>query len=238
MKMIPVIAITTYGRENQQFTLPVGYVDAVRRAGGVPVLLPPGEANVAAWLARIDGLILGGGGDMCADVAGCQPHPFNYKLDADRDRTELALVRQAIATKLPTLGICRGCQVINVALGGTLVEHLPDLVGERILHRETQGKTSRHSVRIEPKSRLAMILGQTQCEVVSWHHQAIRHPADNLKVTAWADDQTIEGVELQDHPWMVAVQWHAEMSPADDVPQARLFAGLIEAARHYRSHIS
>src|SRR5437763_15208175 len=157
--MTPLIGITTYGREDERFTLPSGYVDAVRHAGAVPVLLPPGETDVGTWLERIDGLILGGGGDMCPDIAGCKPHPLNYKVDAERDRTELALVREAITRGLPTLGLCRGCQVINVALGGTLIEHLPDVVGEGILHRQSQGQTARHCVKIEPASRVAAVLG-------------------------------------------------------------------------------
>jgi putative glutamine amidotransferase len=233
--MTPLVAITTYGREDQRFALPTWYVDAVRRAGAVPILVPPGDPNLGALLDRVDGLILGGGGDICPDIAGCNPHSLNYKLDAERDRTEIELAHEAIARGLPTLGICRGCQVINVALGGTLIEHVPDVVGERVLHRQSQGQTARHSVRIEPKSRLAGVIGQTECEVVSWHHQAIRLPAEPLRVTAHADDGTIEAVELPEHPWFIAVQWHAEMSPADDVPQQRLFAGLADAARRHGS---
>jgi putative glutamine amidotransferase len=233
--MPPVIAVTTYGREDERFALPTGYVDAIRRAGGVPVLLPPGEANVEALFDRIDGLLLGGGGDICPDIARCSPHLLNYKLDPERDQTEIKLVHEAIQRKLPTLGICRGCQIINVALGGTLIEHVPDVVGERIAHRQAQGKPAHHMVHVEPQSRLAGILGQTDVDVVSSHHQAIRRPADALTVTALAEDGTIEGAELKDHPWLMAVQWHAEMSPASDVPQQRLFAGLVEAAKCYRA---
>ena len=234
MAMTPLVAITTYGREEGRFNLPAAYVDAVRRADAVPILVPPGDQNTAALLDRVDALILGGGGDMCPDIAKCKPHSLNYKLDAERDRTELALVHEAIARGMPTLGICRGCQVINVALGGTLIEHVPDVVGERIAHRQSQGQTAVHSVKVEPQSRLAHVLGQTECDVVSWHHQAIRDPAAPLRVTAHADDGTIEAVELSDHPWFLAVQWHSEMSPATDVPQQRLFAALAEAARYYR----
>jgi putative glutamine amidotransferase len=235
--MTPVVGITTYGREDQRFALQMGYVDAVRRAGGMPILLPPGDAQVGALLERLDGLILVGGGDVSPNLYGGSPHPLNYKVDAERDRSEIALVHEAVARRLPTLGICRGCQVINVALGGTLIEHLPDVVGERIPHRQSQGQPSKHSVRVEPSSCLAALLGQAEVEVVSWHHQAIRRLATVLRATAWAEDGTIEGVEYPDHPWLVAVQWHAEMSPPDDLPQQRLFAGLVQAcaARASRS---
>jgi putative glutamine amidotransferase len=228
----PLIGITTYGRdEHGAFSLPGVYVDAVRRAGGIPVLLPPGEPELAVLLERMDGLILAGGGDIDpALYNGCR-HETIYMLDPERDSSELEMVRRVVQSKTPTLGICRGAQVINVALGGTLIEHLPDVVGEVVLHRLPPRKPARHSVTIRADSRLSAILTSDQIESASWHHQAIRHTAPGLAVVAHAPDGTIEAAEKPDHPWLVAVQWHPELTAADDPVQQQLFDALVEAAK-------
>nr|HMN30044.1 gamma-glutamyl-gamma-aminobutyrate hydrolase family protein [Caldilineaceae bacterium] len=205
----PLIGITTYGRDdNGAFSLPGAYVDAVRRAGGIPILIPPGEPNLSQLLAHLDGLILAGGGDLDPALYDGRHHETIYMLDAERDGSELELVRRVVDNDLPTLGICRGAQVINVALGGTLVEHLPDEVGDDVQHRLPPRRPARHTVAIQPNSQLAAILATHQIEPASWHHQAIRRPAPGLTVVAQAPDGTIEAAEKADHPWLVAVQWH------------------------------
>ena len=234
----PLIGITTYGRDAENhFSLPGEYVDAVRRAGGIPVLIPAGETQIDALLQRLDGLILAGGGDVDPELYAGNSHIEIYMIDPERDDSEMALARTVAATGMPTLGICRGLQVLNVALGGSLVEHLPDEVGEAITHRNPPpghaqiSSYALHPLRVDEESRLAAILGTTQVEPASWHHQAVRRVAEGLQVVARADDGTVEAAELADHPWLLAVQWHPEITAADDPAQQRLFDAFVAAAR-------
>ena len=228
----PRIGITTYGRNDQgRFTLPAKYVDAVRRAGGVPVLLPPGETELDAWLDLVDGLILTGGPDVDPALYGGDRHPEITSIDRVRDDGEIFLARRAVETKMPALCICRGLQVLNVALGGTLIEHLPDVVGEHVPHRNEQQPYGPHSVHVERDSRLAAILRATDVDPASSHHQAIRTPGAELSVVARAPDGTIEAVEMHGHPDLIAVQWHPEVTAESDPAQQRLFDALVEAAR-------
>ena len=232
---LPLIGITTYGRnEEGEYTLPAEYIEAVRRAGGVPLLIPPGEPNMAQVLAVLDGLILSGGGDLDPAHYASAGHPTIYMVDAERDSFELALARRAAEEPLPTLCICRGLQVLNVALGGSLVEHLPDEVDGSIGHRQGPDKPTRLPITVLPGRRLAALLGAQEFEAVSWHHQAIRRLADPLAVAAQAADGVIEAVELPDHPWLIGVQWHPEMSAADDPRQQRIFDDFIAAAAEYK----
>jgi putative glutamine amidotransferase len=182
-------------------------------------------------LGRLDGLILTGGGDIDPVPYNGRPHETIYMLDTERDLSELALVQHVITAGMPTLGICRGAQVLNVALGGTLIEHLPDEVGDEIAHRVPPRGPTRHPVAITPNSRLAEVLAADQISVASWHHQAIRQTAPELTIVARAADGTVEAVEMVSHPWLVAVQWHPELSAADDPTQQRLFDAFVEAAR-------
>lgn len=228
----PLIGITTYGQDvERKFPLPREYVDAVRNAGAVPVLVPPGETRAERMLAALDGLVLAGGGDIDPARYSGSPHESIYNLDDERDATELALARHAIDRGLPTLAICRGLQVVNVVLGGTLVEHLPDEVGESILHRLPPREPTEHTVTVDPQSRLAEILGATEFVAASWHHQAVRRVAEGLTVVAHAPDGTIEAVELLSHPWLVAVQWHPELTSARDPLQRRLFEEFVRQSR-------
>lgn len=228
----PRIGITTYGRdEGNRFPLPGEYVDAVRRAGGVPLLIPPGESRLGDILSLLDGLVLAGGGDLNPALYGGTMHETIYMVDAERDRSELDLARAVLDSGLPTLAICRGLQVVNIALGGTLHEHLPDVVGESILHRAPPREPIEHDVTIDAQSRLAAIMGETHVSTASWHHQAIREPAPSLTITAHAPDGTIEAFELPAHPWLIGVQWHPELTAARDAHQQRLFDTLIATAR-------
>jgi putative glutamine amidotransferase len=228
----PVIGLTTYPRDERgRFHLPVEYVAAVRRAGGLPWLIPPGEERAEELFERLDGLCLSGGGDIDPALYGGARHASLYGIDRGRDESELALVREALARGLPTLGICRGCQLVNVALGGTLIEHLPDEVGETVRHRGPQRSSVPHPVELVPGSRLASIVGREAAPPLSSHHQAIREVARGLEVVARAPDGTIEAVELRAQRFFVAVQWHPEESAHEDQDQQRLFDALVRAAR-------
>ena len=149
-------------------------------------------------------------------------------VDAERDSSELELARAVFEAELPTLAICRGTQVINIALGGTLFPHLPDVVGEKVKHRLPPREPTEHAVSVKADSRLARIMGETEVVTASWHHQAIRDVAPRLEVTAHAPDGTIEAVEMPGHRWLIAVQWHPELTAARDVHQQRLFDQLVE----------
>ncbi len=233
----PLIGITTTGRDQQgRFRLKALYSDAVRRAGGVPILLPPGEEPPEELLSALDGLVLTGGGDLDPALYGGLQHATIYGVDAERDLSELALARRVSATDLPTFAICRGAQVINVALGGTLIEHLPDERGDQIAHGPAPDvdRYEQHEVEVEPGSKLAEVMGVTSCSPPSWHHQAVRAIAPGLTVVARAADQTIEAFEQPGHPWLVGVQWHPEVTAASDPSQQRLFDALVAAAARRR----
>lgn len=230
-----LIGISSYARlrtspAEQKFTIPTGYVDAVRAAGAVPIVLPSGEPEPRQLLDPLGALIISGGGDIDPVHYGGATHDAVYSVCGERDTFEFGLTRAALAdTRVPMLCICRGLQVLNVVCGGTLHVHLPDVVGDRVTHRAPEKAASCHHVRIDPDSRLAAILGVTECEVASWHHQAIERVGDGLRPVAWAEDGVIEAVEHVEHPWCIAVQWHPEMRLADPVQQ-RLFRALVGAA--------
>jgi putative glutamine amidotransferase len=227
----PVIGLTTYGRNAEgRFTLPGEYVDAVRRAGGIPVLIAPGEAHWQEALARTDGFVLTGGGDVDPKHYAGRVHELNYGIDHERDHLELSIARWLIDSGLPTLGICRGAQILNIAEGGTLIEHIPEEVGESVLHRAPPREPTTHRIHLRAGSKLRQILGQDEVEAASWHHQALRRVARSFEVTASAPDGIVEAIEMRDHPWLIAVQWHPELSAASDPPQQRLFDTLVQVA--------
>ena len=210
--------------------LPGEYVDCVRRAGGIPLLLPPGEERLDAILPLLKAVVLTGGGDIHPAVYGGKPHESIYMVETERDRTELAWAARLLDLGVPTLAICRGAQLVNVSKGGTLIEHLPDVMGEEVIHRAPPRDPVAHPVRVLPDSRLAAVLGATEFSCMSWHHQGIRHVAPGFKVVAYAPDGTVEGMEMPEHPWLFAVQWHPELTASDDPVQQRLFDALVGAA--------
>ena len=225
----PLIGITSYGRnEEDKFSLPANYVASVRRAGGIPVLLPPGETAIEELFARLDGIVLAGGGDIDPELYGGSMHPEVYMVDPDRDLLELSLTRRILSERLPTLAICRGAQMINVALGGSLHEHLPDVGGEEIQHRLPPREPTPHGVTLVEGTSLAELMVQTSFDAASWHHQAIHRVGRGLTVAAHAPDGTIEAVELPDHRWLFAVQWHPELTAEVDPLQQALFDELVE----------
>ncbi len=227
----PRIGLVTYGRNaDGVFTMPAAYVDAVRRAGGLPLLLAPGEPRLEEWFGLLDGLILAGGGDIDPALYGGRGHAENYKFDAGRDANEVWLARRVRTTGLPTLGICRGLQMLNVAYGGTLIEHLPDAVGEVVAHRGPDKSPTPHAVSIEPDSGVARVLGTTTPMGTSWHHQGVAEVAAGLRVVGRTKDGVIEALELPGHPWLHAVLWHPELTAENDPVQQRLFDALVQAA--------
>ncbi len=229
----PVIGLSCY-REQARWgpwdtsaaLVPAAYVDSVTAAGGLPVLLPPGELTAEqadAIVARLDGLVLAGGADLQPAVYGREPDPATAGTRADRDAAELALLAAADRRDLPVLGVCRGAQVMAAAAGGWLIQHLPDVVGSD-RHRTQLGHYDWHDARFKPGSRVAAILGE-RLQVNSSHHQAVGD-AGSLTVTGWADDGTVEVVEDEGRSFKLGVQWHPEVTP-----DKRLFQALTDAAR-------
>jgi putative glutamine amidotransferase len=231
----PVIGVTAYV-EQARFTvwdttatlLPHAYVTQVVRAGGQPVILPPaGDPSVA--LDRLDGLVIAGGGDVGPDRYGATPHERVSHVRDFRDEAELNLAARAIARGVPLLGICRGLQVLNVALGGTLHQHVPDVVGDT-RHCPEPGVFGRFPVEVVAGSRLAKALseetGEETVTVPHYHHQAVDRLGTGLTAAAHAADGLIEAAEVSEHPFALGVQWHPE---ADE--DVRLFTALVGAAR-------
>lgn len=217
-----------------EFTLPAAYVEAVQRAGGAAVLLPP-QPQPEALIAALDGVIFTGGGDISPDCYGGVQHPTVYGVDDVRDTFELKLAKYLLTSQIPTLGICRGMQILAVASGAELLPHLPEIYGEQVVHRLDQPRRPiPHLVQAVPESRLALLLAaaefEAEFEIVSWHHQAIKALPDGWQIAATAADGLIEAMEYQPHPWMFAVQWHPELSP-DDPVQQRLFRAFVSACK-------
>ena len=230
----PLIAITTYppdevspGRVN----LPHEYVDSVRRAGGRVLLVPPGEPDPSGLLDTVDGLVLTGGGDIDPARWGGGAHETVYMTDVARDDLELSLARLAVEREVPMFAICRGVQVLNVALGGTLHLHVPDVFGESVTHRLPPREPVPHAISLDADSKLARIIGAIEIEPMSWHHQSIDRLGEGLRVAAVAPDGVVEALEHESHPSLIAVQWHPELTAATDPGQAALFEAFIAATR-------
>ncbi len=235
----PLVGITTYPQNDRgRYELPDEYVACVRRAGADVVLLAPGAGvdGVVGLLDRLDGLVLAGGGDLDPATYGGTTHETVYSLDAARDTDELAIVHEVLARAMPTLAICRGSQVLNVALGGTLHPHLPDVVGETVIHRDAEAIERGlpgpvpHEVSVEAGSLVAEVMGATEVTPMSWHHQAIDRLGEGLRAVAWAPDGTVEATEHESHRWLASVQWHPELSAESDPTQQRLFDALVRVA--------
>ena len=220
------------------FLLPRNYVDAVHRAGAMALLLAPDPVLIEEpdeILDRIDGLMLAGGGDIDPGAYGAEPHPETLGSVPERDAFEVALVRRALERDMPVLGICRGMQVLNVACGGTLHQHLPELVGHGD-HRRVLGSFdgADHDVRLAPDSLAARAAGEELHATKSHHHQGVDRLGDGLVVTGWAEmDALPEALEVRHKRFALGVQWHPE---ADE--RSRLIAALVEEARARRNGAS
>jgi putative glutamine amidotransferase len=208
---------------------------AVQQAGGVPVLLPPQldvESLETLW-SRLDGLVLTGGGDLDPARFGEARHPAVYEVSAARDELELTLSRRAVDDDVPVLAICRGIQVLNVALGGTLHQDIPSQIPAALQHSQKAPRhEATHAVKVMGEgTRLGTIVGDLELNVNSFHHQAIRTLGAGLREVAWAPDGVIEGVELPGDAFVVGVQWHPEELVAHDRAARSLFAAVVDAAR-------
>jgi putative glutamine amidotransferase len=231
----PVIGLSTYdteaawsGRRAEAALLPMTYLRHIAAASGSPVMLPPiGEAE--ALLDRLDGLVVTGGPDVDPQRYGAARHPETQPAHPERDAFEAQLISGAALRHLPTLCICRGAQLLNVVRGGTLHQHLPDVV-DHAHHAPDGVDYTSTAVRVQEGSRTAAVLGTTALVVACHHHQAVDEPGNGLVAVAWAEDGTIEALEDPDEPDLVAVQWHPEQR--DD---PALFEWLIAAARSARS---
>jgi gamma-glutamyl-gamma-aminobutyrate hydrolase PuuD len=235
--MKPVIGISAYPRVVETSIGPTllhtasrFYVESVERAGGLPVVLPVVAPEAAeSVVGAVHGLLLTGGGDIQPSRYGAKPVPETRNVDPARDAFEIGLLRAAMGTDLPVLATCRGMQVLNVALGGSLVQHVPAVTGQDH-DRITDWRDAVHLVKVEPDSHLAEALGETEVEVNSLHHQAVDEAAPGTRPVAWADDGTVEAIELSGSPHVVAVQWHPEL--LEDRPEHQgLFQQLVGHAR-------
>jgi putative glutamine amidotransferase len=231
MSCQPLIGLSAYCEEARwahwhkpAVLLPANYAEQVAAAGGIPVLLPP-LPGVAAAAGRIDGLLLTGGGDVDPGRYGAQPHPRTGRVSVLRDAAELELLDAATAARLPVLGVCRGLQLVNVARGGTLCQHLSNGAG----HAPAPGTFGSHPVRVAAGTRLAGILGADgdAVDVPTAHHQAVDRLGEGLVATAWAEDGVVEAVEASAarDPFLLAVQWHPEAGT-----DPRLIEALVAAA--------
>ncbi|MGW8763845.1 gamma-glutamyl-gamma-aminobutyrate hydrolase family protein [Streptomyces sp. NPDC055815] len=221
----PLIGVTTYLDQARwgvwdmtAALLPAQYPRLVRDSGGLPVMLPPGgPEDAAAVVARLDGLVVAGGADVEPVRYGAEPDPRTGPPARARDTWELALIDAALASGTPLLGICRGMQLLNVALGGTLIQHLDG-------HVEAVGVIGRHAVKPVPGTRYASLVPEL-AEVPTYHHQAVDRLGTGLTASAHAEDGTVEAVETDGPGWVLGVQWHPEMG--EDL---RVMRGLVEAA--------
>ena len=230
----PIIGIgsdinVTAGKRDRAFAYTT-YVESLKRAGAVPVLIPPQPENAADLISDLDGILLAGGDDCDPELYGEEPHPTVEPMDPRRQDNDTSLARAARERGIPTLGICLGVQVMNVAAGGTLIQDIDSTMKTEIEHVSEPSDRARHEVLIEQGTRLAQILGDRELNVNSSHHQAIRDVGNGLRVTAHAPDGIIEGLEDPQHPFYVGVQWHPEDMPSEE-SAVRIFGAFVEAAR-------
>jgi gamma-glutamyl-gamma-aminobutyrate hydrolase PuuD len=230
----PLIGITTYvtpakwgAWDAETALVPAAYVRSIEAAGGRPLLVPPSDDGVDETLTALHGLVLPGGADLGPQLYGQEPHKETYGVVPERDRGELALLQGALERDLPVLAICRGSQVLNIARGGDLVQHLPEIVGHHG-HKEQPGVFGDHDVRIDAESRLGEVVG-ARAPIKSHHHQGFGRVGEGLREVAWADDGTVEAIEDPQAPFVLGVLWHPEAGE-----DKALFHALVEAARTYR----
>src|SRR5438034_4342314 len=233
--MRPIVGITTdiqlstFGAWTEESALvPTDYTRAVERAGGRALLVPPSDGGLEETLDALDGLVLSGGSDLDPANYGQELHPETKGVIQERDRAELALLHGALERDMPVLAVCRGSQILNVGLGGDLVQHLPEIVGHDD-HKHTPGEYADHDVSLDPGTRLGSLLGD-HAPVKSHHHQGFGRIGSRLREAAHAEDGTIEALEDPSHRFALRVLWHPEAG--EDL---RLFEAFVEEARRYRS---
>ena len=231
----PLIGITAYAEPSVRWgvwdvpaaVIPLSYVRAIESAGGRALVVPPSEEGIEETLDAVDGLLFSGGADINPDEYGHDAHPETNNVRPDRDRGELALLTAALERDMPLLAVCRGSQVLNVARGGDIVQHLPEVVGDE-KHKQTPGVFADHDVEVKTETRLGSLLGD-RAPVKSHHHQGFGRLGEGLVETAWAEDGTLEGVEDPGKRFALGVLWHPEAG--EDMA---LFRALVDEARAYR----
>lgn len=232
----PLIGITTFNGKNDYGRPMAGvqhtYVRAVTLGGGIPILIPAilPEEDLNELYSQVDGILFSGGGDISLKYFNGEDHPKISDVDDARDITELSLLKQSVEDGKPLLAICRGVQVMNVALGGTLYTHIPDQFPNALHHDNEEFTEIIHPVNVDETSRLAEIFGETLLNVNSLHHQGLKDVAPSLRVVGHAPDGMIEAVELPDHPYAMGVQWHPEWL-TDQPVMRRLFKSFVEATK-------
>jgi len=232
----PLIGITAYAEPEVRWgvwqlpaaLIPLAYIRAIEGAGGRPLLVPPSEEGIEETLDALDGLLFSGGSDIDPALYGQEAHAETNGVRPDRDHGELALLSAALERDLPVLAVCRGSQVLNVARGGDLVQHLPDVVGDE-KHKHTAGVFADHEIDVQAGSKVAELLGE-RAPVKSHHHQGFGRLGDGLVGSAWAEDGTLEALEDPSRRFAVGVLWHPE-----EGEDAALFGALVEEARAYRA---
>lgn len=233
--LIGVSTSITVGQHPERAYVNSAYLHAVQQAGGVPVPLPPqlSASSLQQINTDLSGLLLTGGGDMDPALFDETPHATLYDVAPARDTLETSVLRLALQRGVPVLAVCRGIQVLNVALGGSLYQDVGTDPGTQLLHGQKEPRDQpTHKVKVTPGSRLAETLGADELEVNSMHHQAIKRLGRGLTAVAWAPDQIVEGVELDDPArFVLGVQWHPEELVGHSEPARRLFAALVAAAR-------
>jgi putative glutamine amidotransferase len=223
------VQLTTFGAWTEESALvPTDYTRAVERAGGRPLVVPPSDDGLEETLDVLDGLVLSGGSDLDPGTYGHEPHPETKGVVEERDRAELALLHAALERDMPVLAVCRGSQILNVGLGGDLVQHLPEVVGHDD-HKHTPGEYADHDVALDPGTRLGSLLGN-HAPVKSHHHQGFGKLGSGLREAAHADDGTVEALEDPSRRFALGVLWHPEAG--EDM---RLFEEFVEEARRYRA---
>jgi gamma-glutamyl-gamma-aminobutyrate hydrolase PuuD len=236
--MRPIVGITSYEEdarwgvwEAPAALIPLAYVRAVEAAGGRPLIVPPSPDAVEETLDALDGLLLSGGADVDPAAYGAEAHPETNGTRPERDSAELALLEAALARDMPVLAVCRGSQVLNVALGGDLVQHLPEVVGHEG-HKQTPGVFADHGVEILPDTKLSEVIGE-HAPVKSHHHQGYGRLGEGLREAARADDGTVEAIEDPSRRFALGVLWHPE-----EGEDAALFRALVDEAARYREERS
>jgi putative glutamine amidotransferase len=236
--MRPIVGITTYAEDARwgvwelpAALIPLAYVRAVEEAGGRALLVPPSTEGVEETLDALDGLLLSGGADLDPASYGAEAHPETDGVRPQRDRAELALLEGALARDMPVLAVCRGSQVLNVACGGDLVQHLPEVVGHEG-HKEVPGVFADHEVEVLPETKLSDVVGG-QAPVKSHHHQGFGRLGEGLREAARAEDGTVEAIEDPTRRFALGVLWHPE-----EAEDAALFRALVEEAKRYREEKS
>lgn len=232
----PIIGIgsdvlSTPGERDRAFVFTT-YVDSLRRAGAIPVLIPPQPENAKELVDELDGILLAGGDDCDPAAYGEDRHPTVDPMDPRRQNNDLSLAKVARERGIPTLGICLGLQMMNVAAGGTLVQDIDSHMETDIQHASKPEDRVRHDIVVEQGTRLASILRERELNVNSSHHQAIKTVPADLKITAHAPDGIVEGLEDPRHPFYVGVQWHPEDMKGEDSASS-IFGAFVEAARQY-----